>query len=96
MTWQWARSTAWSLNCWEDADKKPKTSGNSTENLKSKCNNFEAKWEQKQLRAEKSIWRALRQPPKRQLQWQKPQRSLVVRRASDVVTITLCHLLSRI
>ena len=53
MMWQWMRSTAWSSSCLRTQTKKPKTSGNSTENLKNTCNNFEVKWELKRPSAAK-------------------------------------------
>ena len=43
--WQWMRSTAWSSSCLRTQTKKRKTSGNSSENLKNTCNNFEVKWD---------------------------------------------------
>ena len=52
----------WSSNCPRPLTKRPQTSGNSTENLKRRCNKFEMKREPKQPNVEKSTWQALRQP----------------------------------
>ena len=48
----------------EDADQETKDLWK--QHLQRRCNNFVVKWELRQRSAEKSVWQALRQPPKRQ------------------------------